>query len=194
MNDRIVDFLFEAGTLKRTPRSGWAFLLGSDGESVADHSFRTTLIALVLCRLSPELDSDRVLRMALVHDLAETRTGDLNYVHQKYVEGDETRAAMDQVDGLPFADELTALHAEFADRSTPEAKLVHDADQLEMLLSLREQEAGGVAAARTWMAAVAERLETGVAQDLCRLILERDPASWWFSEPDSTWWITGGKR
>ena len=41
--DRIVEFLFEVGMLKRTPRSGWQFL-GSGSESVAEHAFRTAWI------------------------------------------------------------------------------------------------------------------------------------------------------
>lgn len=194
MTDRIVDFLFEAGTLKRTQRSGWAFLLGSEGESVADHSFRTALIALALSRLTPGVDGDRMLRMALVHDLAEARTGDLNYVHQKYVTADEGRAERDQVEGLPFGDEVLNLHDEFKARTTQEAILVRDADQLEMLLSLREREVGGITAATTWMEAVEARLETEVARELGRRILQRDPAAWWFSEPESPWWVRGGKK
>ena len=91
--DRVVDFLFEVGMLKRTPRSGWQFL-GSGTESVAEHSYRTAMIAFVLVRLDGDgLDADRILRMALLHDLPEARTGDLNYMNQKYVHADEERAA-----------------------------------------------------------------------------------------------------
>jgi putative hydrolase of HD superfamily len=49
--DRIADFLFEVGMLKRTPRTGWQFLAGAEQESVADHSFRVALIAIVLSRM-----------------------------------------------------------------------------------------------------------------------------------------------
>ena len=86
--DRIVEFLFEVGMLKRTPRSGWQFL-GTGSESVAEHVFRTAMIALVLARIDGTVDADRMLRLALVHDLPEARTGDLNYVNQKYVTADE---------------------------------------------------------------------------------------------------------
>ena len=191
--DRIVDFLFEAGTLKRTPRSGWAFLPGARSESVADHTFRTVLVALVLARMDDAVDADRVVRMALVHDLPEARTSDLNYVHQKYVTVDERAAARDQVAGLPFGDEMLQLLDELEARETPEARVVRDADQLEMLLTLREAEAGGAAEARDWMPAVAERLRTPAARDLGRRIMEGDPSRWWFAEPESEWWIRGGK-
>ena len=103
--DRIVEFLFEVGMLKRTPRSGWQFLDGGS-ESVAEHVYRTTMVAYVLARLEGTVDTERVLRLALIHDLPEARTGDLNYVNQKYVTADETRAADDMTRGLPFGDEL----------------------------------------------------------------------------------------
>jgi putative hydrolase of HD superfamily len=193
VNDRIVDFLFEAGALKRTPRSGWAFLPGAASESVADHTFRMVLVALVLARLDGTVNADRVVRMALVHDLPEARTSDLNYVHQKYVTADEAAAARDQTSGLPFGDEFLELLEELERRTTPEALVVRDADQLEMLLTLREAEAGGASGARDWMPAVMERLHTPMARDLGRRIIEGDPSRWWFAEPDADWWVRGGK-
>jgi putative hydrolase of HD superfamily len=191
--DRIVDFLFETGMLKRTPRSGWAFLPGAPTETVAEHSFRTVWVALVLASLDGTVDADRVARMALVHDLPEARTSDLNYVHQKYVAADERAAARDQMAGLPFGDELVELLEELEARESPEARIVRDADQLEMLLTLREAEAGGARQARDWMPAVVGRLHTDTARDLGRRIMEGDPSRWWFAEPGSDWWIRGGK-
>ena len=190
--DRIVDFLFEAGMLKRTPRSGWQFL-GAGSESVAEHVFRTTLIAFVLAQMDDSVDADRVLRLALVHDLPETRTGDLNYVNQKYVEADEARAAHEMTDGLPFADELRNLLSEYREGCSPEAILAHDADQIEMLLQLKEHLDSGCPAAADWTPFVERRLRTDTARNLARRILEQDSASWWFDR-DSDWWVRGGKR
>jgi putative hydrolase of HD superfamily len=189
--DRIVDFLFEVGMLKRTPRSGWQFL-GAGSESVAEHVFRTTMIAYVLARMDESIDTDRVLRLALVHDLPETRTGDLNYVNQKYVEADEKRAAEEMTIGLPFGEELRELLAEYRDSSSPEAILAHDADQIEMLLQLKEHLDGGCPAARGWTPFVERRLRTEAARELARRILDQDSASWWFDR-DSDWWVRGGK-
>jgi len=190
--DRIVDFLFEAGMLKRTPRSGWQFL-GAGSESVADHVFRTTLIAFVLAQMDDSVDGDRVLRLALVHDLPETRTGDLNYVNQKYVEADEARAAHEMTEGLPFADELRNLLSEYREERSPEAILAHDADQIEMLLQLKEHLDSGCPTAADWTPFVERRLRTDTARNLARRILEQDSASWWFDR-DSDWWVRGGKR
>jgi putative hydrolase of HD superfamily len=147
----------------------------------------------VLARLDGTVNADRVVRMALVHDLPEARTSDLNYVHQKYVTADEAAAARDQTSGLPFGDEFLELLEELERRTTPEALVVRDADQLEMLLTLREAEAGGASGARDWMPAVMERLHTPMARDLGRRIIEGDPSRWWFAEPDADWWVRGGK-
>ncbi len=189
--DRIADFLFEAGMLKRTPRTGWQFL-GSGTESVAEHTFRTAVIAFALARLSPEVDADRVLRMALLHDLPEARTGDLNYMNQKYVQADEETAAADLTRGLPFGEEMAELLAEFRAQQTPEAVLAKDADHLEMLLQLKEHLDVGNRNAEEWIPFSLRRLKTDVARDLAQRILQRDSSAWWFDK-DSEWWVSGGK-
>ncbi|WP_025322464.1 HD domain-containing protein [Deferrisoma camini] len=189
--DRIADFLFEAGMLKRTPRTGWQFL-GSGTESVAEHTFRTAVIAFALARLSPEVDADRVLRMALLHDLPEARTGDLNYMNQKYVRADEETAAADLTRGLPFGEEMAELLAEFRAQQTPEAVLAKDADHLEMLLQLKEHLDVGNRNAEEWIPFSLRRLKTDVARDLAQRILQRDSSAWWFDK-DSEWWVSGGK-
>jgi putative hydrolase of HD superfamily len=189
--DRIVEFLFEVGILKRTPRSGWQFLDGGS-ESVAEHVYRTAMIAFVLARLEGTVDTDKVLRLALAHDLPEARTGDLNYVNQKYLTADETGAAADMTRRLPFGGELRELMAEYRDEATPEAIIAHDADQLEMLLELKEKLDAGCQAADDWTPFVLRRLRSDTAKCLARKILEGDSASWWFDR-DSEWWVRGGK-
>ncbi len=189
--DRIAKFLFEVGMLKRTPRSGWQFL-GTGSESVADHVFRTVMIAFALAEEDGTVDADRALRLALVHDLPEARTGDLNYMNQKYSTADEERAAGDQADGLPFAGQLMELFREYRDESTPEAVLVHDADQIELLMSLKEQLDNGNRQAEDWIPFVLRRLRTAAANDLAREILDGNSSDWWFDR-GSDWWVRGGK-
>jgi putative hydrolase of HD superfamily len=150
------------------------------------------MIAFVLGRMDGTVDADKVLRLALVHDLPETRTGDLNYVNQKYVQADEARAAADLSEGLPFSDELRDLLTEYREEKTPEAVLAHDADQLEMLLQLKEHMDDGSPSAEDWTPFVLRRLRTDTARELAQRILDRDSASWWFDQ-DSDWWVRGGK-
>lgn len=189
--DRVANFLFEMGMLKRTPRTGWQFL-GSGEESVAEHAFRTAMIAYALAKLSPGVDPDRVLKLALFHDLPEARTGDLNYMNQKYARVDEERAAADMVRGLPFGDEITDVLAEFRAQATLEALLARDADNLEMLMQLKEHHDVGNRNAQEWLPFALRRLKTDAARDLAQRILEGDSSAWWF-EKDSEWWVQGGK-
>jgi putative hydrolase of HD superfamily len=184
---RILEFLFEAGALKRTPRSGWQFL-GSGSESVADHSFRTALIAWVLARLDGEVDADRAMRMALFHDLPEARTSDLNYMNQKYVTADEERAAEDMTDGLPFGEEVRALLAEYREQTTPLAALVRDADNLDMILQLKEHLDHGNPNAKDWLSFARRRLTTETGKQLAERTVDGHSADWWFDR-DSRWWV-----
>lgn len=81
--------------LSRTPRSGFAFL-GTGKRSVAEHSFGVAFIALFLKDLcSEQVNGERLLELCLVHDLLETRAGDLNHVNKKYVKVDTSRLLQD---------------------------------------------------------------------------------------------------
>lgn len=188
----IANFLFEAGMLKRTPRSGFQFL-GSGAESVAEHMFRTTYIGYALGKMAAGVNVDRLIQMCLFHDLAEARTGDLNYVNKKYVEADEEKAIGDLARTLPFGREIEELVLEFIAGKTEEARLARDADQLEMILALKEYKDLGNKYADEWLEFSLKRLVTGAAQELAKTILETDSSLWWFSDKGD-WWISGGKR
>jgi putative hydrolase of HD superfamily len=177
--------------LKRTPRTGFQFL-GSGAESVAEHIFRTVYIGYTLGHLSKNVDQDRLIKMCLFHDLSEARTGDLNYVNKKYVTADEEKAVNDLAETLPFGEEIRGLVMEFMEGKTLEAKLAYDADQLEIILALKEYKDLGNTYADEWLSFATKRLKTGIARRLSRTVLETDSSLWWFSDK-SEWWIRGGK-
>lgn len=184
---RIADFLFEANMLKELPRSGYAFL-GSGSETVAEHAFMTTMICFVISRMEPEIDREKLMAMALVHDLAEARTGDLNYVQKKYVQALEGKAVNDMTQGLSFADDLKGLINEFNSSETKEAKLVKDADQLSFILELKKQHDIGAKPPRKWLPYIHDRLQTDTGRRLARSIMASSWDDWWFngySEPVS---------
>jgi len=187
----IANFLFEAGMLKRTPRSGFQFL-GSGTESVAEHIFRTTYIGFALGKVAQGVDVDRLVRMCLFHDLPEARTGDLNYVNKKYVDADEKKAVADLAQTLPFGNEIQELVLEFIEGKTEEAKLARDADQLEMILALKEYKDLGNKYADEWLEFSLRRLRTDAARELAKTILDTDSSLWWFSDKGD-WWVSGGK-
>jgi putative hydrolases of HD superfamily len=187
----IANFLFEAGMLKRTPRSGFQFL-GSGAESVAEHIFRTTYIGYALGKLAPGVNVDRMIKMCLFHDLPEARTGDLNYVNKKYVDTREEKAIDDLARTLPFGSEIKELIMEFSEGRTEEARLARDADQIEMILALKEYKDVGNQHADEWLGFSLKRLQTDAAKELAKVILETDSSLWWFSDKGD-WWVTGGK-
>ncbi|MEW6443313.1 MAG: HD domain-containing protein [bacterium] len=177
----IVDFLFEAGFLKKLARSGYAYL-GSGSESVADHTCRVLFIAYVLGNLAEGADMARLLKMCLFHDLPEARIGDLNYVNKKYVAADGEKVLEGFVLRLPFGEEIASLVREFEEKKTLEARLAHDADQLELLLHVKEQADIGNLRAGPWLEFAYQRLLTDSAKQLARLAMETDSTDWWFVE------------
>jgi putative hydrolases of HD superfamily len=192
MLKRMVEFMFEMGMLKRTPRTGYQFL-GSGRESVADHTFRTAVIGYALASMEPEADREKVILMCLFHDFPEARTGDHNYVNKKYVTVDEEKAVQDQVQGLPFGDEVSRLIQEFNGLETFEARLSKDADQLDLILELKEQLDLGNTQAEEWLSFALKRLLTASGKQLAQEIMTTKRDSWWFDKK-TDWWINGPKN
>ena len=191
---KIANFLFETGMLKKTPRTGYQFL-GTGEESVAEHTFRVTCIGYTLSKLvSKKLNETRLLKMCLFHDLPEARTGDHNYVNKKYVAIDEEKAIQDLTHTLPFGAEIAELIREFTHQTTLESKLANDADQLDFLLQLKEYGDLGNKYTHDWSQAVLKRLQTKVAKNLAKEILETDSSAWWFGDKKDPWWINGRKE
>jgi len=184
----IADMLFEAGILAKTPRSGFYFL-GSGKQSVAEHTNRAVFIGYALASIIKEADAGKVMKMCLLHDLHEARTSDLNYVHQKYSTTDEDRAEKDLAYKLPFGEEMTELLKEFKERKTIESQIAKDADQIELILSLKEQIDLGNERAKLWIPSALQRLKTDEAKKLAEVIMETDFDNWWFANKDDKWWI-----
>ncbi len=192
-NKKITDFLFEVGMLSKTPRSGF-FFLGSGEQSVAEHTNRVCYIGFTLANMSKNVDSAKVMEMCLFHDLAEARVSDLNYVHQKYNKKDEERAIKDLTSELPFGEKIEKSLQEYEKRESYESILAKDADQLELILSLKEQIDIGNIRAQTWMKPAVKRLKTKEAQELVKIILITDSDNWWYSEKDDKWWVNRNKK
>jgi putative hydrolases of HD superfamily len=185
----IADFLFEVGMLKKTPRSGFQFL-GSGSESVAEHVLRTLFIGYVLCKMDRTADELKVLRLCLVHDLPEARTGDMNYVNKKYVTVDEKKAVRELAAPLFFGAEIESLLEEFNRKETRESLLARDADQLSLILQLKECGDLGNRYSRQWIGYAVRRLNTENARELAKSIVDTDSTNWWFKDK-SDWWVNG---
>lgn len=176
----IANLLFEAKMLKEIPRSGFHFL-GSGKESIAEHTFSTTFIAYVMSQLEPDIDALKLISMCLVHDLPETRIGDLNTVHKTYVTANEVKAVKDITDSLPFGSSIANLIAEFNEGNSPEAKLAYDADQLSLILELKTLSDIGYAPPDKWLPPVLKRLKTETAKKIARSIMQTNRDEWWLN-------------
>lgn len=186
----VVDFLFEAGILQNTPRSGNVFL-GSGTQTVGSHVFRTVLIGFVLAKLAGA-DSGEVMKMCLFHDIEETRTGDINYLQQRYVVSDDSRALNDIVSNLPFKNEIIKTVSDYEKLESLEAKIAKDADTLELIFYLKEQLDKGNSQAQNWIDHAKKRLLTDVAKKLIPSMQNSNYYDWWYNLTDE--WHKGNKK
>ena len=146
--------LIELQRLKRLERTGWTLRgLPNGTESVAAHSFGVCATAMLLADevkvRGLNVDCERVLRMALLHDWAETRVGDMPKTATGYFGADarknaESRAFADIVEGTSgAAPEYRALHQDYEDRTSLEARLVKAADVIDLLVQAYALERSG---------------------------------------------------
>lgn len=178
---RWLDLLLQGNILKTTPRTGWHLRWVADPENVAAHSWGTAMVALVLAEMSDVvLDRGRMLSMAILHDLAETEVSDIPRLASEFLpagakSGAETAALAAILEGLPLADDWTALLEDYKNETSPEAKLVRDADRLEFLLqaSVYRETCGNRRLEEVRRAYSGRQFATPAAQLLAAAILER---------------------
>ncbi len=126
-------------TLKNLLRTGWVKYWGVEkeqAESVADHSFSVVVLALFLQKqLAPELDQNKVLKMAILHELGEAIIGDIPVRDNVEDKHEREKQAMEEIlSSFDFAPEFLSLWEEFEKEETPEAKFVKSIDRLEFVL------------------------------------------------------------
>jgi putative hydrolases of HD superfamily len=176
----LVNLLYEVGHLKRIPRTGWLRAGVDRPESVAEHSHRTAVIAYFIA-IAEGANPDRAAAIALVHDLPETRSGDLDYVQRLYVSAQHDEGiAKDQARDLPadMAEALLGLIRQHADNDSPEAACTRDADKLECLLQAR-QYVKEHPDAQGWVDSMAPLIKTKTGRVLAKIAMETDPGDWW---------------
>jgi len=185
--EKIADFLFEIGTMRKMPRMHQQMLLLQDlSDNIASHTYRVTMIAWFLAKLE-NADPYKTVMMALLHDTKEVRSGDHNYVHKKYVKIFEDEISKDQLGELPF-DDLYQIDQEYEARESKEALAAKDADLLDQILLLKEYVHQGNHEAEIWLSGKGNAdkenvqyrsLKTESGKALGRQILDGKISKWW---------------
>lgn len=143
----LFDFFYIVSELKKTPRRGWKEKIGIvHPESVADHSFGTAVMAMVLSDLK-KLDTQKMLKMALLHDLSEAITGDftpgeISKENKKEIENQTMKEILSKIP-LEVSSEYEKIWNEFQDGITKESILMHEIDRLEMAIQSLKYNAEG---------------------------------------------------
>lgn len=183
---RLVQFLFEVSTMRKTARMHRQLLCTDDlSDNIATHSFGVAFIGFILAKMEG-VDWQKVVMMCLLHDTGESRTNDHNWVHRRYVSEDAEQVLDEQLGSLPFS-ELAEIAREYAKRETREAIVAKDADILHQVLLLREYKQQGNREAATWLVGKRKRrkynylkfVRTESARILGREIYDQNPSLWW---------------
>jgi putative hydrolase of HD superfamily len=173
-------FLYEIGLLKRYKRTGWSQVGVPLPESVADHSFRVSVIASVLAAMEGA-NSQRAAFLALWHDSQETRTTDLPHLTKNYVSAaTNEQVTRDQVAPLPpsVAGMISTAVAEYEAAETQEARCARDADKLECLLQAREYQEQGHTNVQPWIDSSLAALTTASAKQLAHEAMAQNSLDW----------------
>ena len=139
---RDVELLFEVGSMRYIQRT-WRQFLNPDFENLSEHTMRVMWIALMIAQHEGNVDTGKLVKMALVHDLSESRSVDVHYVSRQFAERFEEPAITETLKDTALSEEFLSLWQENEHRQSLEAKIVKDADNLDVDFELREQAARG---------------------------------------------------
>ena len=193
---RIVNFLYEIGTMRKLMRMHRQVLLTDDmSDSIASHSYRVAIISWFLAK-EEGADPYKTVMMSLLHDMAEVRSNDHNWIHKKYIKIFEHEINEDQLGTLPYPD-LKDFITEYDRRESIEAVIAKEADLLDQILLLREYEWTGNKEAHIWLYgkggakvnAQLEKLKTKTGKNLGAMMYKVDPSDWW-----NTLWTSQNRK
>jgi len=180
--EKIADFFYEAGQLKRVKRSGWWMIGIKDPESVAEHSFRAAVIGYVLSKLE-KVNTEKVVVACLFQDFNEARINDLHKVGQRYIDFKpiEKKVFSEQIENLPkeAKQELSKLFSEFQRDGSSEATVARDADLLENACQAKEYIEMGNGDAQNWIDNIKKIIRTESGKKLLTIIEKRSSNEWW---------------
>ncbi|MFI7044358.1 HD family hydrolase [Streptosporangium sandarakinum] len=177
---KVADLLYEIGLLKRYKRTGWLVAGVRDPESIADHSFRTAIIASVITAMEGG-NPERAAFMSLFHDTQETRVTDIPYIGKRYLKAaPNEEVTADQVHGIPetVAQMINGAVGEYEEKTSLEAVCARDADKLECLIQAVEYREQGHQNVQPWIDSSLAALKTASAKRLANEALSTGSLEW----------------
>ena len=142
------NFFVKVLNLKNIPRQGWKEKLEmKDVESVADHTYLTAVMSMVVSDMQ-NLNTEKIVKMALLHDLAESITGDItpDKITKEKKNKIETDAIKNILQNLPsnISQTYFKIWNEYQENYTSEAILLHEIDKLEMAFQAKSYQSQGI--------------------------------------------------
>lgn len=179
-HQNLVDFIFEAGMLKRVSREGWKIMGITHPESVAEHSLRAAQIGYILAAMEGYDRPEEICSMLVFHDIGEARIGDIHKIADRYITSNERAVVTDQLRKLEnTGNEILHLWDLLETQETIAGKIAKDADLLEMAATACEYRKKGYTKAEDWLQKTEKRLQTDSGKTLFKELISRDPDHWW---------------
>jgi len=178
---RDIDLLYELGAIRHIDRM-WKRFLNADFANNTEHLFRVAWIALVIAKHEGVANTDKILKMAIAHDIAESRTGDVDYISRQYVKRNEELAINDMLQRTSLQKEFAELWQEYEERKSIESRIVKDADTLDVDMELAERRARGIPLEKEWSKQRAHVRKTQIftkgAKKISAAIKASNPDDW----------------
>lgn len=184
---KILFLIEQAGTLLQMPRSH-VRTLGNAFDTIASHSYHVAIMAYCIARMEKlsHTEAMQALSMGTLHDLAEARSADLDFISKNYTTDNEEKAIRDQFKNVPFGEDLKKLLGEYNQRKSKVSKCVKDADQLAQMYHEWALMWRGNKLAEQWFlgdfAARIPYFHTKSGKELALELKESNPNEWWWDE------------
>lgn len=178
--EKKVKFILECRALKHLERTCKTFLKNPIPENVAEHSFLSAIVGWVLAQMA-KADENKVIKMCLIHDLAEVRGGEFNLINKFYhAPLPEEKIIKEIINDYKLEDFLIEeIFNEFNEEKTLESQLAKDADIISQMLLEKENLDMGNQKAKKWLDTSLKRLKTKEGRKLGKILHKIDSDKWW---------------
>ncbi|HRY82749.1 MAG TPA: HD domain-containing protein [Candidatus Moranbacteria bacterium] len=183
-----IDFLFEIGKMRFLQRTWQRFFLTNIAND-AEHTFRVMWLALIIANNEKAINQGKLLKLALMHDITESRTGDVDYLSRLYAKREGLLAIRDMLKNTSIEKEFMELFQENEKKETIEAQIVKDADNLDIDMELMEQRDANEKIFKLKSEArkkiIPQKLFTNTAKKMFKKIYSADINSWHFNSENN---------